>query len=562
MSASPRLALAVLASLLLAGTASAQSLLPQPITAEAINAAPLDDTALPAVPISEPPVIANGWAKPLSRTSHPNPSLIRLQVLLDRAGASPGVVDGYDGDNVRKAVLAFELMQGMQADGVIDADMLARLETPDAIVGTYTITPEDVSAIVAPLPKDYAELAQRDFLGYTSVQEELAERFHMNVKLLKTLNASANFAAGDQVFVTAPGLKREGVIATIQADKALRQVRAYGADGLLIAAYPATIGSEDNPSPSGTHIVEGVAPNPTYTYNPKINFQQGKNTPTLLPHLSPQGGEKSEPGLMSGGAVGIPSPLRGGKAAAKGGGSPTRHIAERHHLLVDEVIEHHRTLVTLVDLRHAQHLRGDALILRAIRVFRHGKSLAGIEPRRIDHGAIAQQFDAPRIGVLQARNLVFVVWRADRLGIGRAGALGEDQPCLLACLHIAQRRFGEPTDRRRIGHAKRIVGFRKTRIGTNRLLECRRGLAAIKTRRLRHRHRQQPQHHHQHPPDNHRTHPDFTADTKPEFHKHSKPLADHIQQGPRPHPTPVALMVRRELLRASNHEGVAPTHCL
>jgi lipoprotein-anchoring transpeptidase ErfK/SrfK len=289
MSACPRLALAFAAGLLLISSAGAQSLLPLPITAEAINAAPLDETALPAVPISEPAVIAKGWAKPLSRTSLTNPSLIRLQVLLDRAGASPGVIDGFDGDNVRKAVLAFELMQGMQADGVIDADMLGRLQTPDPIVGVYTITPEDVSAIVAPLPKDYAELARRDFLGYTSVQEELGERFHMDVKLLKTLNPTAHFAAGDQIFVTAPGAKREGVVATIQADKTLRQVRAFGADGLLIAAYPATIGSEDNPSPSGTHTVEGVAPNPTYTYNPKINFQQGKNTEVLTLPPGPNG---------------------------------------------------------------------------------------------------------------------------------------------------------------------------------------------------------------------------------------------------------------------------------
>ena len=45
----------------------------------------------------------------------------------------------------------------------------------------------------------------------------------------------------------------------------------------MIAVYPATIGSEDTPSPTGTHKVKGVSRMPVYTYNPKINFQQGNN---------------------------------------------------------------------------------------------------------------------------------------------------------------------------------------------------------------------------------------------------------------------------------------------
>ena len=79
------------------------------------------------------------------------------------------------------------------------------------------------------------------------------------------------------------------MVARIEADKGLRQVRAYDAGGTLIVAYPATIGSEDNPSPSGTHTVEGVAPMPDYTYNPKINFQQGENTEVLTIPPGPNG---------------------------------------------------------------------------------------------------------------------------------------------------------------------------------------------------------------------------------------------------------------------------------
>lgn len=258
--------------LLLASPALAQQ---SAITADAINAADLTSlTTLGTAPEGE---------------ATPNPAIVRLQVLLDRVGASPGVIDGFDGDNVRKAVLAFETMRGLPADGQLDPEVLQALESGGPVMNTYVITADDVAAIVPPIPTDYAEMAKRDFLGYTSVPEELAERFHMDEDLLADLNPGASFTAGETIAIAAYGPDLEGQVARIEADKSLRQVRAYDAGDRLIAAYPATIGSEDNPSPSGTHLVKGVAPMPEYTYNPKINFQQGDNTSVLTIPPGPNG---------------------------------------------------------------------------------------------------------------------------------------------------------------------------------------------------------------------------------------------------------------------------------
>jgi lipoprotein-anchoring transpeptidase ErfK/SrfK len=253
-----------------------------PLTPEAINSARLD-AITPELPLQT----VEEAAATAPRT--PDPAIVRLQILLDKAGASPGVIDGFDGENVRKAVLAAETMRGLPADGKLDPELLAGLETTEPVVGSYTITAEDVAAIVPPIPDDYAEKAQRDFLGYTSVEEELAERFHMDIDLFKALNPGVEFNPGTDVLVAAYGPDLSGEVARIEADKALRQVRAYSADGTLIAAYPATIGSTENPSPAGVHVVEGVAPMPDYTYNPKINFQQGDNTEVLRIPPGPNG---------------------------------------------------------------------------------------------------------------------------------------------------------------------------------------------------------------------------------------------------------------------------------
>ena len=57
----------------------------------------------------------------------------------------------------------------------------------------------------------------------------------------------------------------------------------------MIASYPVTVGSEQTPSPSGTHEVVALAMNPTYTYRPDVNFQQGDNTQALILPPGPNG---------------------------------------------------------------------------------------------------------------------------------------------------------------------------------------------------------------------------------------------------------------------------------
>ena len=49
--------------------------------------------------------------------------VLKVQVLLDRAGFSPGVIDGMMGDNVAKAIVAAESVTGLPQDGVLDADL-------------------------------------------------------------------------------------------------------------------------------------------------------------------------------------------------------------------------------------------------------------------------------------------------------------------------------------------------------------------------------------------------------------------------------------------------------
>jgi lipoprotein-anchoring transpeptidase ErfK/SrfK len=236
------------------------------------------DTA--AIPRPEPNVPSKGAI------------IAKLQVLLDRLGYSPGVIDGQMGSNVRKAVAAAANVTGRAYTAADETALDAELErTGGPAFAEYVITPEDVAGPFAPsIPADYAEKAKLSALSFTSPAEMLAERFHMAQSYLEALNPDVNFyRAGSVIRIAAVGRNIETSVARIEADKTAEQVRAYDENGRLVAAYPATIGSSDTPSPSGTVEVQRVAFDPNYTYNPKINFVQGNNRSVLTIPPGPNG---------------------------------------------------------------------------------------------------------------------------------------------------------------------------------------------------------------------------------------------------------------------------------
>ncbi|WP_295810294.1 L,D-transpeptidase [uncultured Nitratireductor sp.] len=248
----------------------------------------------------------------------------RFQVLLDRLGASPGVIDGRTGDNVNKAIRAYREITGQTLRTYDKEWVKAELErTGGDAFKDYTITAEDAAGpYIASVPSDYAHKAQLEALSYTSVVEMLAERFHMDEKYLVALNPDANFNRPGTI-IKVVNVKRPAKVEVtrIVADKSAKQLRAYNEDGQLVSAYPATIGSSDTPSPTGTHTVARIALNPEYTYNPKLNFKQGNNDKVLTIPPGPNGPVGSVWIALSKPTYGIhgtPDPSKIGKTASHG----------------------------------------------------------------------------------------------------------------------------------------------------------------------------------------------------------------------------------------------------
>ena len=265
--------------------------------------------------------------------------MMQAQIVLDRLGFTPGVIDGRPGLSTRNAIAGFQEASGLPATGELDGPTREELAQWSTVPATrvVTIPPDFAAGPFMPVPKGPGQQARLAALGYASLDEKLAERFHTTVATLRELNpggvpagsaaspvapasvgmqqdpaprlpaaeealgAVPVFHSGQQVRV--PNIGNDKVdpaklggdgewqrtlvtlgVGTDQArvdkivvSKAKGVLKGYDGAGKLVAVYTATMGSEHDPLPLGRWKVNGVSRNPKFHYNPALFWDAGAN---------------------------------------------------------------------------------------------------------------------------------------------------------------------------------------------------------------------------------------------------------------------------------------------
>jgi lipoprotein-anchoring transpeptidase ErfK/SrfK len=136
--------------------------------------------------------------RPAKRPSSARPSAVgarsdfertlRLQIFLDEEEFGPGLVDGRAGEFTRKAIAAWNRAHG---HGAIKDDRAVReaaAREVAALYAVYKIKSGDLAFVTPAVPDKPEEQAAVDYLGYRSLGEFVAERYHTSEALLARLN--------------------------------------------------------------------------------------------------------------------------------------------------------------------------------------------------------------------------------------------------------------------------------------------------------------------------------------------------------------------------------------
>jgi lipoprotein-anchoring transpeptidase ErfK/SrfK len=225
--------------------------------------------------------LANAASVPLQSDDRPCGHVFAYQVLLDRAGFSPGEIDGRLGPNTRRAIAAHQQVAGNPATGHLDcATWQALGGEGQPITTAYEITSEDAGGPFTPhIPDDLMAQAKLPALEYGSLLELLAERFHLSPRLLEELNPGITLEAG--AVITVPDVTPFVARAprppagarpdrTIDIAGSASALRVLDRDGRVLLVAPITSGSARDPLPRGTWQVTGIGWHPPFRYNPKL----------------------------------------------------------------------------------------------------------------------------------------------------------------------------------------------------------------------------------------------------------------------------------------------------
>jgi len=236
------------------------------------------------------------------RIPQTGPLAVHLEILLDRAGFSPGIVDGTWGINAAKAVTFFakpddsarfngDSPPTVKSIDQATYDRLRSAAQPRPLMRWYTISNADLKGPFAPIPEGVYKQAKLPCLCYSSPAEGLGEKFHTTAKFLAQVNPRVKLTALESgMKLLVPNVDEDGsavpqdtaIAARLIISKKGYWTQALDAQGKIIYHFPSTLGAGYDPSPTGDFKVTNVSYDPAFKYQPKLFAEVPDSEPQAM----------------------------------------------------------------------------------------------------------------------------------------------------------------------------------------------------------------------------------------------------------------------------------------
>jgi lipoprotein-anchoring transpeptidase ErfK/SrfK len=200
-------------------------------------------------------------------------NILDAQIALARKGISVGPIDGANGVNMRRALLAWQVHNNLPVSGELDAESKAALLVEEPLFIQYTVSDADLHRIMH-IPPTWLGKSEVDRLDYESVLELVAEKGRASMDFIKRLNPQVNWEnATPGTLAKIPRIEQPVALeraAFVRVHLYSKTLDVFGAKTNLLAHYPCSIAAKVEKRPVGTLHVLKAALNPTYLFDPEV----------------------------------------------------------------------------------------------------------------------------------------------------------------------------------------------------------------------------------------------------------------------------------------------------
>ena len=268
--------------------------------------------------------------------------VLMLQIYLDRRNFSTGVIDGVWGVGSREAMRAWQASQGLRTTQWVDVPLYAEIATMTEALTRYTVTEADAGLVTGVMPSTWAERSRLPLMGYRSLSECIAERFHTSERTLRRLNpAISDWEEGLTVgtVLTVPNVRQAALEKPAKIAISLEECLLVGlnAQNVPCLRFPCSIARRRAHLPSAGEVtVKNMAPAPNYTYDPSNYGQDASVGKMVVPAgpRNPVGSRWIGLSLPGYGIHGTPHPNTVGRPESRGCFRLTNWNAEKLFELV------------------------------------------------------------------------------------------------------------------------------------------------------------------------------------------------------------------------------------
>ena len=202
--------------------------------------------------------------------------VISVQIGLDEAGFSPGLIDGKWGETTKQALAAWQQAHDLKPTGKFDSATVENFPAGHPSYTNYVVTAEDLAKLTH-ISEDWRERSELTNMWFATVLETIAEKCHALEGLIRTLNPVItnwpSIQSNQTVVMLNVQPEKLPTAAKVRVSLSNKTITAYNDAGTIIALFPCSIAADKDKRTPGQLTVQTVAINPNYTFDP-VNFPE------------------------------------------------------------------------------------------------------------------------------------------------------------------------------------------------------------------------------------------------------------------------------------------------